>query len=474
MKKFKLYIGVLFCVVTISTSCGAFLDEEPVSNLSTNLFWKTDSDIESARAAMYISFANAMSSNFFSWGEIRGENWDPFLHFGNAQEELINDIIPETNSACYWTDIYETVNRANLIIKYVPAMTGVDPAIATPTIGEAYAMRALAYFYIVRVWGDAPLFLEAVEAFDVNSCLKQRESKEVLLTHIESDLKTAATYLPDIGTSTALDRTYITLPAVYAIQMDLYAWEHRYDEVVKIWEEKIVNLPVSQYAFKDFKTTEVSDEAILQWRSIVWDQTTDLEVFFAVHYDKAADARENDTRAMFCADGERLIIGEKILADFDPNDIRFKGTVREYRNEDTGELNSIAYKLEKFWDLNNADIKDYASDNDLIMYRYSDLMLLYAEALNDQNRSQEAIALVNKTRERAGLAALALTLDKTQTADAILSERRFELLGEGKYWFDLVRTGNAQRIAGCSDARIPFPIHRDHLLQNSNLEQTKY
>lgn len=474
MKKFKSYILVLLSTSALATSCGAFLDEEPISNLSTNLFWKTNSDIQSAKAAMYISFANAMSNNFFSWGEVRGENWQPFQHFGNAQEELINDIIPETNNACKWTDIYQAVNRANLIIKYVPTMSGVDPTIATPAIGEAYAMRALAYFYIVRVWGDAPLFLEAVEAFDVNTCLKKRESKDILLSHIESDLKTAADYLPEIGSTTALDRTYITLPAVYAIQMDFYAWQHRYDEVVKIWEEKIEGLPVSKYAFKNFKATGINDESILQWRSIVWDQTTDLEVFFAVHYDKAADARENDTRAMFCADGERMIISEKIREEFDPRDIRFKGTVKEYRDDNTGELRDIAYKLEKFWELNNANNKNYASDNDLIMYRYSDLMLLYAEALNDQNRNSEAVALVNKTRERAGLDALPTTLDKTQTADAILSERRFELLGEGKYWFDLVRTGNAQKIAGCSDVRIPFPIHRDHLLQNTNLEQTKY
>lgn len=472
MKKFRSYI--LFFGL-LATSCGAFLNEEPISNLSTNLFWKTDSDIQSARAAMYISFANAMSSNYFSWGEIRGENWEPFQHFGSAQEELINDIIPETNSSCIWTDIYETVNRANLIIKYAPTMSGVDPTIVTPIIGEAYAMRALAYFYIVRVWGDAPLFLEAIEEFDVNTCLRSRESKEVLLSQIESDLKTSETYLPEIGSSTALDRTYITLPTVYAIQMDLYAWLHRYNEVIQVWEEQIESLPASKFAFKDFKAAGPDDESsILAWRSIVWDGSTDLEVFFAVRYDKTSDGRENDTRAMYCADGQRLVIGEKIREAFDPRDIRFKGTCKEYKDEDTGELNSIPYKLEKFWELNNADIKDYASDNDLIIYRYSDLMLLYAEALNEQDRNDEAIACVNKTRERAGLDALSETLDKEQTADAILSERRFELLGEGKYWFDLVRTGNAQKIAGCSDARIPFPIHRDHLLQNPNLEQTQY
>lgn len=134
------------------------------------------------------------------------------------------------------------------------------------------------------------------------------------------------------------------------------------------------------------------------------------------------------------------------------------------------------YRLEKFFEWEfcvGSTHREDKSDNDLIMYRYSDLMLLYAEALNEVGRSDEAVAFVNKTRQRAGLDALPLTLSKEQVADEVLKERHLELIGEGKYWFDLVRTGKTE-LAGCPENRILFPIHRDHLDQNPNLVQNKY
>lgn len=456
-------------------SCDSFLEREPVSSLSPQLFWKTNSDIESAKAAMYKSFADAMRGNYFRWGEIRSGIWEQCAHNGKSIEELINHHITDTNEADKWSDLYKTINKANLILKYVPEMTGnIDGVLKNNVIGEAYAMRALCYFYAIRVWGDVPLFQDAVEEFDI-SLMEERTDKEVILDCIQEDLQNAESTFA--VSDEVLDLCYITLPAVYAIQMDVYAWRHQYDKVIEVWETKFNNLP--NYYFSDFDSDSSADEEqIMKWRNIFVDNSTEHELVFVVKYDYATDATENETKNFFWHSGMQCLVTESTRLSFDQeNDIRFLGTFRPYYEEGSDELSSTTpYKLEKFlgWEfLVGTTNRDARSENDLIMYRYSDLMLLYAEALNQQGRGNDAIKLVNKTRKRAGLSDLSLGLTKDQVAKEILSERHLELIGEGKYWFDLIRTGNTN-LAGCPENRILFPIHRDHLNQNPKLVQNKY
>ena len=118
------------------------------------------------------------------------------------------------------------------------------------------------------------------------------------------------------------------------------------------------------------------------------------------------------------------------------------------------------------------------SDNDLVLYRYADIVLLYAEALNALDRTPEAITELNRTRTRSGENPFYASdfVSSDEILDAILEERQKEFVGEGKRWFDLVRCNRWQEamepINGMNDERkVLFPIHRDHINQNLNLKQ---
>ena len=130
----------------------------------------------------------------------------------------------------------------------------------------------------------------------------------------------------------------------------------------------------------------------------------------------------------------------------------------------------------KFWDDGTIFSGSGAvnSDVDLVLYRYADIILLYAEALNALGRTNDAITELNRTRTRAGNDPF-FTEDFTDSEmllDAILAERQKEFVGEGKRWFDIVRTNRwAQHSSLTDEAKIVFPIHRDHLNQNPELEQ---
>jgi len=458
MKKI-ISISVIFLTALILSSCEKFLNKEPVSYLSANLFWQDATDVSSAQAAMYSAFASAMSVNFYDWGEVRGENYEGHQSSPIRKEELMSDDIPDDNSACSWTGLYRAINRANLIIKHVPEITPA-PSNANQALAEAYTMRALCYFYALRVWGDVPLFLEAVEQFDTETCVKEKSSKDAVMETVLSDLATAEELF--LSPNSSLERCYLNLGAAYALEMDVHAWKHDYAKVVNLYENKVKTLPSSVFAFKEFVPTGNDDESAIKWRAITMDGTTDKEIYFAVRYDKAVDGTENGWRLMFGYSGEQLEVRASTLEAFEEGDIRRPGTFREASGTTT-----YTY-MEKFreWDVDNTE--GYP-ENDYVMYRVSDIMLLYAEALVEQNRIADAIGIVNQVRTRANLAPLSTSLSKTEAADAVLKERRMELFGEGKYWFDLVRTGNAGKLAGCPDSKILFPIHRDHILQNPKL-----
>ena len=93
-----------------------------------------------------------------------------------------------------------------------------------------------------------------------------------------------------------------------------------------------------------------------------------------------------------------------------------------------------------------------ANEKYVPFYRYADILLLRAEALNKQQRQEEALELLNMIRERAGLSLKTMddftnASDRTLAMeDAILQERQLELLGEGRRWFDLIRTGRAMKV----------------------------
>jgi len=467
MKK-ALYIIETAALTVSAVSCEDFLTKEPVSSLTAGNFWQSSEDVQAARAAMYSAFATAMKQNFFNWGELRGRTFGADASLGVGSLQLISHIIDDTHSSAKWTDLYATINRANLLIKYVPGMSTVDKQ----TLAEAYTMRALAYFYAVRVWGDVPLFLDAVEEYDVNTCLKARESEDVVLAQIESDIETAIATFPPFNTSlsiSTLSRTHLNLAAAQALKMDVQMWQHKWDDAIRTFENGVSDLPSNWFFFKVFSSIETgaSDANIKNWRKIVMDDTTDREVFFAVHYDKDQDATENNTRKMFCADGQPLTVNTKTVESFQSGDIRLPGTFYRAGSD-------AKYKLEKFWDLKNSTVKDHPSDNDLIMYRYTDILLLYAEALNRQTRLSEAVGIVNQIRARAGLEELDPEISKADLDDEILYERHMELIGEGKYWFDLIRTENYEKIASCPKVRIHWPVHHDHLVQNPNLKQNDY
>ncbi len=469
----KKYIIITIFAFT-AASCSDFLDRKPVSDLTADSFWQTANDAEVGVVAIYNAFSKAVSPGVWDWGELRADNFIPHRKDAMDQTELISNTIQNDNQSASWTDLYATIARCNEAIKYIPRIS-MPTAAKNQLLAEAHAMRAWAYFYCVRVWGDVPLYTEPVSEIS-DGIYRERTASEVILNTV---------VLPDLERSyyliqkrydnrSLISFSRVNVATVLALMMDVNAWMHDYENVVRIMEEKVSALSRTHWGLSALNASTFADD----WRAIFFKQTrenTPVEVFFKISYDQLGNG-ESLQISYFASSQPRVFLSDKIKgAVYDPiSDKRFGGTQWEEIGDNLTQLKR------KFWPTGTVFTgagKIY-SDNSIVLYRYADLTLLYAEALNEIDRPADAIAALNRTRTRAGNAAWRTSdfTDKREILDAILDERQKEFLGEGKRWFDLVRTGKwkevMEPINGMNQEwQILFPVHRQHLIQNHNLSQ---
>ncbi|MDU1891545.1 MAG: RagB/SusD family nutrient uptake outer membrane protein [Dysgonomonas sp.] len=467
--KNRLYIGltVLICSFML-TACDSFLDVDPKSDLTPDSFWKTENDANVGVIAIYHDFSKAMSSGYWTWGETRGGNFE--YSFSQANLDLINNNIQIDNGAASWTNLYAAIGKANAAIKYIPDIT-MTLTTKRDFLAEAYAMRAWAYFYCIRVWGDVPLYLEPVESID-QGIYRERTDKDYIIENvILPDLEKAYTYISRTRDGTGSKRTRINVATICALLMDVYAWVNDYEMVVKIKEERVNLLNSSQWLVL---TAENGVDFASNWRTMFFETTGDKaypEVWLRMGYDRLGNGN-NSSRSTLAEGTSRLRISPKLMATYDEIDGR-AGVQWVGEKAQTSEGETTFYFLKKkFWTGNGPATED--ADVDLVMYRYADIVLLYAEALNALGRMEEAVTELNKTYTRAGNPAFSSGdfLSSEELLDAILLERQREFVGEGKRWFDLVRTNMWAEHTNLTDPdKVVFPIHRDHLNQNPNLKQ---
>lgn len=449
-----------------STGCDDFLTVNPISELTADSFWQTERDANVGVIAAYHAFSLAMASGMWDWGEIRGDNFDYYEKDAPIQRELIEHNILIDNPAALWTTLYDVIGKANAAIKYIPSIK-MTPSLKNHYLAEAYALRAWAYFYGIRVWGDVPLYLEPIEEIN-QGIYRARVDKDYIINNvIIPDLEKAYFFID----KSVAGRTRINVGTVCVLLMDVYAWVGNYDLVARIKEERVNKLdngPDDRISNSWLYLMPGGTDFAQNWRSLFIESAAAIptEVWFKVSYDRFGNG-VNSARGYFAIGGSKLTVSAKLAGAYESSD---------YRRVAQWSGTSIMRFNRKFWPDGTVFSGTNAAvwGNDLVMYRYADVVLLYAEALNALGRTQEAVNELNKTRVRAGNQPFSVSdfTSEAQILDAIVAERQKEFVGEGKRWFDLVRTNRwAQHTTLTDPAKIVFPVHRDHLNQNPELTQ---
>ena len=461
MKYIKFIIASILLIQ--GTSCvDEILDKEPVSDYSASGFYKTETDCEAGVYGIYDAAQSVFRVNTIYWGEGRADN----VYTEQTGEHLSlmdNNLSASslTNSS-NWSSLYKMVSRANYAIKYIPDVYDSDDDDGNQLIAQARALRALAYFYLVKVWGDVPLITEPYTSTD-QDIFTTRTDQEEVLDQVEEDLIYATQNCKEFFNSDN-DRIMFNQGTANALLTKVYMWRHEYEKALEtsqlVLDNSLYSLEPNMDGWSSIFTSGDSDESIFEVAYEETDQSNWLRTFYAT-----------GSYAIY-------VPSDEFKASYETGDLRI-----DYVYDATADEPKMIWK---YFGKNFDDESTDASDQNIVLIRLADIMLLRAEALAQVGGAaniSEALDLLNQIRARAGLTEFATEADAEamygDLESAILHERSIELCYEGHRWFDLVRTGKAistmNPINGLSsEGNLLWPISSDILNGNPNIEQNEY
>lgn len=505
MKKITI-ITVLTGFVFALLSCEKEeLDLDNPNALTTNQFWTSPEDAEQGVNSIYAMFYK--DGLWARWIYFRldlvsdeGFSQSPWVELADwTRFNYINYNFWEGN-AVTWRDSYKAIFRANQVLANVPNIEFEDDARKRSIIAEAKFHRALNYYYIALLWENAPIVLEPSQPDD----LPQQVSQAELFAQVESDLNDAFTDLPlQWG---AQDTGRPTKGAVKAMLAKIYMQQH-------MWSDAKTAL--------DFLIS--GEGAIYSLVDNYKDNFTDLnennsESVFEIQFGdqrrggtgEGPNAAVSSNRAQFFAprgigwsDGQArfwLVDAFKqettVDGELDPrlqHSLFYPDLFEDFgdrvygRDWEWGDQEAWFRKGARDYKRNN---EDYFSEVNWRMIRYADILLRYAEVLNELDMTADAYDYVDMVRARSNMAPLATAYPQIGTdSEAFLErlkiERVLELSGESVRWEDLKRWGdleNQQAVDQISlrdpdfnnfevGKNIRMPIPQVEVENNPNLEQ---
>ena len=471
------------------SSCSDFLEQNPQTDLSENDFYKTADDILSAVNGVYSSLQEGdIYGNWYVFGEIPSDNTRNQLSGSvTTQNEFDQFYIDTQNSmiANFWKAAYKVINRTNTVLGRIDGIE-INTELANRYKLECKFIRALMYFNLVRVYGDVPLILKEIsisESYDI-----LREPKENVYNQIIADLK-AAQDLP-VSYSTAEDGR-ATQGAAKALLANVYMTLHKYAEAETILAE-IINS--GQYSLLENTPGSLNIDGYKNVFSPV--NHNSKEGIFEIQFLKGGYGEGSNYANNFAPEnsgtnvvavggtGGNNIPEMDIYNAYEEGDLRrdFSMSLGYYDNRKNNEWVESRYVC-KFMDV---PYQNNDASNNYPVIRYADVILMYAEALNQNGKTAEACKYLNMTRRRGfGYQTTETspvdlqTTDKAQFALMVEQERRVELAFENHRWFDLIRTGRAVEVMrskgfSLNETNLICPIPQKQIDVNPKLTQNDY
>ncbi|MCT4589367.1 MAG: RagB/SusD family nutrient uptake outer membrane protein [Carboxylicivirga sp.] len=482
------YFAILM-IGFMAASCGDdFLIKSPEDSINTSNFWQTENDAINAINGAYQPLQWPKLYNMRMWtSDIMAGNSIVGAGGGDdgrETQDMANFVTATDNPGVLdlWRGPAPGILRSNLVLKNVPAMD-IDENLKSRILGEAYFLRGLYHFILVRYFGDVPLILEPQEPGD--DLRPSRTDKAVVYQRIIDDLNEARKLLPEKRTYGASDLGRATKGAATGLLAKVYLTLEEWQNVVDLADE------VERLGY-DLNPEYAQNFDVNNKNSI--------ESLFEVQYvsDSKQDFWSNENQASWLSTftgprGADMVAGgwgwnqpsAEFVAAYEANDQRKNVTVLfdgcpafDGMDYDPG-YSITGFNLRKFL-VTKAVAETYDnSPMNFPVLRYSDVLLMKAEALNNLDKTSDAYAPINKVRGRAGLENLK-NLSKSEFNAAVLQERRMELAFEGQRWFDLIRVENGQwgldflhsiGKTNASAKHLLFPIPQKEIDNNPNLKQ---
>jgi hypothetical protein len=452
----KSLVFLLASMFSVMACMDDFLDQKPQGLQTEEVFLKTSQDAQLATIAIYNIF---LDWNYHSGGYPLLDIMSDDAYKGSSPGDggflnLFNtfQFAPSSGDISRWySALYKGVRRSNIVIENVPSIA-MDEELKSRLLGEARFLRALFYFDLVRAFGDLPKITQSSPPRKVPRTAKDEIYDDLIIPDLlfAIDNLQEKNQYPDTEAGRATKGAAKALLAkVYLFHNDPVNAEKYAMEVINTGqydlEEEYFNAFSLEGQFGIESVFELGAEANSGGSQFANTQgvrgtpnrgwgfnrpSVELINFYEV------DDVRKDATVIFLGE---TIDGVLIQGDNGTPDVI-------YADPPT---NSIIKELEtynqKIWVPGTGTLEEFGYNKRII--RYAEVLLIAAEALNENNKTVEALVQLNKVRERAGLLPVE-DLDKAVVAQIILDERRAELAMEGNRFWDLVRTGKAAEVLG--------------------------
>lgn len=503
MKKNIIIIAAAWGMMFIINSCSNKLDLAPVSSISDANFWKTADQFDAFVSGISIAFRNG-TYEFELLGELRADVFgtDPgssSAFTGEATqgiEHLWNNTLDGNNPGVSdFGGFYFNINQINLLISKLNSTDIVSPENKSYYLGMAYGMRAFYYFQLLKSWGEVIIQTEPTTSIDISDLKKPASGTDSVMALIKSDIDKSVQSFGD-DYSFRNQKSYWSKAATLMLKAHVYLWTaHR--------SGGTADAQTALNALNDIQTHIPSLRLLPDFADVfAYDNKGNDEIIFSIHnelnestlpfagtfepqtsliiayYDSVENRKFNVTDDNW-GGLLRAPIEISTFRRFNDKDSRKWASITAAYTKENGQYEIAGCFVSKYKGEQNAGSRVYT--NDYPIYRYAGLLLLKAEAevILGQDPSKE----INLVRARAyGSDYDPNTLGypnqpiDSDPEEAILQERYFEFIFEGKRWYDLRRMGDQYvykytSVEPSESYKLLWPIDRNTLTNNPALEQ---
>lgn len=498
----KRILIILIVLSQVFVSCKKMLDINSTRLVSEENMWLSMEDSRAALMGIYGLTKSALNDNNAHWiyGDVRsGEFSVPIRqdlkaiakHDLNASFGVMNDLKS-------WRRWYAVVNSANIFLERIQEVKDNDQRYTNNNmvvdIAQARFLRAFAYFYMVRIWGDVPLIVASKEGtFDD----QPREDQSKVMAFVEQELQKAANDLPFLYSSndpqqqgnyyneynSRWNGALARKTTAYAILAHVAAWQSNYPDAAAYAKFVIDNQQKGSLGL--IPTNNLTDP-----NGFFYDKNPNQLLGFGHIY--------NHVEGSFTGHIEELTLASPVVNKSIPDMYMSKDKILSIFNESTDErfsADTLGNPVTEVYFKNfngqypifskvkcimggvtDPTFRFYSSAT--VFTRLEDMYLLRAEALAVIGEQSGAIDLLNSIRERRGLTNYSAAKNG-ELIDAIFQERNRELMGEGHRWYDMVRqykikNDNSDLSKLIRSKGHYWPISPQVLTQNKLLTQNEY
>ncbi|WP_069661234.1 RagB/SusD family nutrient uptake outer membrane protein [Arcticibacter eurypsychrophilus] len=470
----KSYNLLFLIVVVMFASCKKeYLDRPDQNAPSLETYYTTAEQVNGATGLLYGSaWGPYMDRAFLSVGDIMGGtgvnlgtgDYAPYMNFTVSQTD------PQVLKA--WQAFYKAAGVSTILIRTFETKKASvsDPAYLNKGIAEAKFMRAVAYFYLTRLFKDVPIVTDPVALASSSDFNVPRYNQSDVLKFIIKDLQDAEAALPGTAAESGRVTSYSATGMLAKVYLYMKDYENAKVKALEVINSGKFNLYPDYYKMFSTATANGNIESLFEFR---WVENGDFASGNHLQTNIGPGAILNPVGA---GGYSSVVPSITLLTSFEPGDQRRKSIMEHgfFRADWTNPnfpngfrydtLSTTATVLRSFTPTrsnsakyvigpgsNGEKINGQSNNMSTYILRYADILLIYAEAALGSSASTsdaQALQYFNKVRHRAGFP---VSQDKTSlNLDLILHERMIEFNFEGDYWFDVSRQGfeKAREILG--------------------------